>query len=98
VRLTLQTLHGALAVPTIAVNQGPKGPFAYVVENGTAVVRPLVIDLRQDEITTLRSGVQPGETVVVEGQGSLRPGAKVSIRHAPVSAAEAAGGTEPPRT
>jgi multidrug efflux system membrane fusion protein len=98
VRLTLQTLRDALAVPTIAVNQGPKGPFAYVVENGTAVVRPLVIDLRQDEITTLRSGVQPGETVVVEGQGSLRPGAKVSVRHAPVSAAESPGGTEPPRT
>ena len=98
VRLTLQTLHDALAVPTIAVNQGPKGPFAYVVENGTAVVRPLVIDLRQDEITTLRSGVQPGETVVVEGQGSLRPGAKVSVRHAPVPAAEAAAETEPPRT
>lgn len=98
VRLTLQTLRGALALPTIAVNQGPKGPFAYVIENNTAVVRPLVIDLRQDDITTVKSGVQPGDAVVVEGQGSLRPGAKVSVRGTPISAADEAGGATPPRT
>lgn len=98
VRLTLKTLRDALALPTIAVNQGPKGPFAYVIENDTAVVRPLVIDLRQDDITTVKSGVQPGDTVVVEGQGSLRPGAKVSVRGTPISAADAAGGATPPRT
>jgi len=104
VRLTLQTLHGALAVPTVAVNQGPKGPFAYVIENDHAVMRPLVIELRQDEFTTVKSGVKAGETVVTEGQGSLRPGAKVSVRRtsAPaasaVEAAGAADGPEPPHT
>jgi multidrug efflux system membrane fusion protein len=98
VRLTLQTMRGAVALPTIAVNQGPKGPFAYVVENDTAVVRPLVIDLRQDEITTVRSGVQAGEAVVVEGQGSLRPGARVSVRRPAAPAADAASAPEPPRT
>jgi multidrug efflux system membrane fusion protein len=101
VRLTLQTLHGALALPTIAVNQGPKGPFAYVIENDTAVVRTLVIDVRQDEITTVKSGVQPGDAVVTEGQGSLRAGAKVSIRRTPTSATDttdAASAREPPRT
>ena len=91
VRLTLLTLHNALALPTIAVNQGPKGPFAYVIENDTAVVRPLVIDVRQDEITTVKSGVQPGDAVVTEGQGSLRGGAKVSVRRTPISATDAAG-------
>jgi multidrug efflux system membrane fusion protein len=98
VRLTLQTLRDALALPTIAVNQGPKGPFAYVIENDTAVVRPLVVDLRQDDFTTVKSGVQPGDTVVIEGQGSLRPGAKVSVRRTPTSAAEAEGDPTPPRT
>jgi multidrug efflux system membrane fusion protein len=98
VRLTLQTLRDALALPTIAVNQGPKGPFAYVIQNGTAVVRPLVVDLRQDTITTVRSGVEPGETVVVEGQGSLRPGAKVSVRRTPISAADATDEHDPARS
>jgi multidrug efflux system membrane fusion protein len=94
VRLTLQTMRNAVALPTIAVNQGPKGPFAYVVENDTAVVRPLVLDLQQDEITTVKSGVQPGDTVVIEGQGSLRGGARVSVRRTPTSAADAAGAAE----
>ena len=94
VRLTLQTLHGALALPTIAVNQGPKGPFAYVIENDTAVVRTLVIDVRQDEITTVKSGVQPGDAVVTEGQGSLRAGAKVSIRRTPISATGTTNATD----
>src|SRR5882724_7119777 len=86
VRLTLETLRNAVALPTIAVNQGPNGPFAYVVENDTAVVRRLVIDVRQDEITTVKSGVQPGDAIVTEGQGSLRAGAKVSVRRMPISA------------
>jgi membrane fusion protein, multidrug efflux system len=98
VRLTLQTMRDAVALPSIAVNQGPKGPFAYVIENDTAVVRPLVIELRQDEITTVKSGVQAGETVVIEGQGSLRGGARVSVRRPPTPAADAASGPEPPRT
>ena len=98
VRLTLQTLHDVVALPTIAVNQGPKGPFAYVIENDTAVVRPLVVDVRQDDITTVKSGVQPGDAVVIEGQGSLRPGARVSVRRTSTSAAEAESAATPPRT
>jgi multidrug efflux system membrane fusion protein len=98
VRLTLQTQRDAVALPTIAVNQGPSGPFAYVVENDVAVVRPLAIDVRQDEMTTVKSGLQPGDAVVVEGQGSLRPGAKVSVRRAPSSVADAEDKPERPRT
>jgi membrane fusion protein, multidrug efflux system len=81
VRLTLQTVRNVLALPTVAVNQGPKGPYAYVVKDDTAVIAALDVDIRQDEITVVRSGVAAGDTVVIEGQGSLRPGAKVAVRH-----------------
>jgi membrane fusion protein, multidrug efflux system len=97
VRLTLQTVRNVLALPTVAVNQGPNGPYTYVVKDDTAVMRPLEIDLRQDEITVVRSGVEAGDTVVVEGQGSLRPGAKVAVRRPAESVAADPGG-EPPRT
>jgi multidrug efflux system membrane fusion protein len=97
VRLTLQTVRNVLALPTVAVNQGPKGPYTYVVKDDTAVMRPLEVDLRQDEITVVRSGVEAGEIVVVEGQGSLRPGAKVAVRHPADSVAADPGGA-PPRT
>ena len=81
-RLTLQTVPGVLALPSIAVNQGPKGFYAYVVKDGKAEMRPLEVDLRQDEITVVKSGVEAGDTVVVEGQSSLRPGARVAV-HGP---------------
>ena len=99
VRLTLQTMHAVLTLPTIAVNDGPTGPFVYVVKNGTAQIRPLKIDLQQDEMTVVRSGVERGDSVVVEGQGSLRRGAKVSVRKPvdpPVAATDRNDRPEPP--
>jgi multidrug efflux system membrane fusion protein len=76
----LQTLHGVVVLPSIAVNQGPNGPFAYVIENSLAMLRPVEPELQQDETTVIKSGVKPGDIVVIEGQGSLRPGAKVAVR------------------
>ena len=98
VRLTLQTIHDVLALPTVAVNQGPRGPFAYVVKDDTVVVQPLEVDIRQDQITVVRSGVAAGDTVVVEGQGSLRPGSKVAVRPATAESAAAASESARPRT
>jgi membrane fusion protein, multidrug efflux system len=95
VKLTLQTVRNVLALPTVAVNQGPKGSFAYVIEDDKAILRPLEVELGQDEITVVRSGVEPGDTVVVEGQGSLRPGAKVRVRPAPASATATAPSATP---
>jgi membrane fusion protein, multidrug efflux system len=97
VRLTLQTVRNVVALPTVAVNQGPKGPYAYVVKDDTAEMRPIEVDLRQDDITVVKSGVEVGDTVVVEGQASLRPGAKVAVRHPSESVADDPGG-HPPRT
>ncbi len=97
VRLTLQTVHNVLALPTAAVNMGPKGPYTYVVKDDRAEMRPLDIDLRQDDLTVVKSGVADGEIVVIEGQTSLRPGARVAVRHTSESAdTEAEGGS--PRT
>jgi multidrug efflux system membrane fusion protein len=95
VRLTLQTIRNVLALPTVAVNQGPKGPYAYVVKDGTAVIAALDVDIRQDEITVVKSGVEAGDTVVVEGQGSLRPGAKVTVRRPAESVAADPSGHPP---
>ncbi len=84
VKLTLSTMRQATVLPSVAVNQGPQGAFAYVVgADNKAEMRPLVVDLTQDDLTAVKSGVKPGETVVVDGQLSLKPGAKVAVRGAP---------------
>ena len=81
VRLTLQTLQHAVAIPSGAVNQGPKGAFAYVVSaDKTVSVRPIVVETTQDATAVIRSGIKPGETVVTDGQLILKPGAKVAIQ------------------
>jgi multidrug efflux system membrane fusion protein len=83
VRLTLQTLRGAVAIPAVAVNQGPKGPFAYVVAaNGKAEVRPLVLGAAEGDLTVIASGLKAGEVVVTDGQMTLKPGATVKPREA----------------
>ena len=80
VRLTLQTLSRVVVIPAAAVNQSPKGPFAYVVgADGKAVVRPLTVAATQDASAVIQRGLSPGETVVTDGQMSLAPGMPVSM-------------------
>jgi multidrug efflux system membrane fusion protein len=80
VRVTLQTLSRAVVTPTSAVNQGPKGPFAYVVgADGRAAMRPVALLSSQGGVTIVQSGLRAGEQVVTDGQMALRPGMPVTI-------------------
>lgn len=80
VRLKLQTLANATVIPSAGVNQGPKGPFAYVVGADHKVqVRPLVVGATQDSLSVIKSGLKPGETVVTDGQMTLKPGSTVAV-------------------
>lgn len=80
VRLTLQTVPHATVIPAAAVNQGPSGPYAYVVGPGNKVaMQPLVVAAVQDPVAVIKSGIKAGDVVVTDGQLSLKPGALVSI-------------------
>jgi multidrug efflux system membrane fusion protein len=89
VQLTLQTLSRVVTVPTGAVNQGPHGAYAYVVgADRKAVMRPLKLGPTEGPVTVVQSGVSAGETVVVDGQMTLKAGAVV--RTAPPARSAAA--------
>jgi multidrug efflux system membrane fusion protein len=80
-RLHLGLRKGALVVPAVAVQRGPAGAFAYVVgEDKTVAARPVEVESTDTEFAVIRSGLQPGETVVTEGQFQLKPGALVETR------------------
>ncbi len=80
VRLALQTVPNAVTAPSGAINQGPKGPFAYVVGADSKVTaQPVVVTATQDGLAIVKSGLTPGQTVVVDGQMILKPGLKVAI-------------------
>jgi len=80
VRLTVRTLSKALTVPSTAVNQGPNGPFVFVVNDGKAAMHPVQVLTTQDSTAVIKTGVQAGDTVVTDGQLSLKPGSKVRAR------------------
>ncbi len=87
-RLHVETRKAALVVPNTVVQRGPRGVFAYVVKpDNTVEARPIEVELIQGELTILRSGLQAGEQVVVDGQNQLKPGAHVQL---PGAAAHAA--------
>lgn len=82
VKLVLDTLKDARLVPSGAVQIGAKGPFVFVVKpDSTVDLRPVQPGQRQEgDLTVIRDGLQPGETVVVTGQLQLAPGAKVNAK------------------
>ncbi len=83
VSLTLQTIPNATIIPAAAVNEGPKGAFAYVVgADKKAVMRPVTVTATQDSVAVIKAGVQPGEVVITDGQMLLKPGSTVAIREA----------------
>lgn len=80
VRLTVQTLPHAMTVPSTAVNQGPNGPFIFVVNDNKAAMHPVQVITTQDATAVIKTGIEPGDTVVTDGQLSLKPGSKVRAR------------------
>lgn len=93
VRVTLQTLAHATTIPTAAVNQGPNGAYAYVVgADGKASVRPITVMATQEGLAVVQSGLAPGDTVVTDGQMSLRNGSSVAIAGAGGRGGGQAGG------
>jgi membrane fusion protein, multidrug efflux system len=88
VRLLVDTLSGAVVVPTAAVQLGPNGNFAYVVrDDDTVTVRPIKIGPADSNRTAIATGLAVGEKVVIDGADRLREGAKVTARNAPTAGA-----------
>lgn len=81
VTLRLTTHPNAIVVPNQAVQTGQDGQFVYVVkEDKTVELRPVVTGARVDQELVIDRGLEPGETVVTEGQLRLAPGSHVKFR------------------
>src|ERR1700712_109613 len=90
-RLLVDTRHNGLTVSAAVVQQGPNGPFAYVVKpDRTVEVRPIKIAQISEGQALIDSGLQANEQVVVDGQYKLQPGVHVAILHGKAAQEEAA--------
>ena len=78
VSLTLGMQSNVVVVPAEAVQPGQRGQVVYVVNsNQTVEVRPVTVGLTRGNKVVIDKGVAAGETVVIDGQLRLVPGARV---------------------
>jgi multidrug efflux system membrane fusion protein len=81
-RLLVDTRHDGLTVPAAVVQQGAKGPYAYVVNpDNTVAIRPIKVAQISDGQALIDSGLKANEQVVVDGQYKLQPGTHVTLLH-----------------
>ncbi len=89
--LTLRALTNAVAVPSEAVQTGPRGHFVFAVSpEMTLESRPVDLSEQTDGEAILLKGIRPGEQVVTRGQNRLSVGMRVRVQLAVSVAALAA--------
>jgi multidrug efflux system membrane fusion protein len=94
VKLLVNTLPDADIVPNSAIQRGAPGTFVYLVKpDRTATVQKVKLGPSDGQRIAILSGLQPGDSVVIDGADRLRDGAKVTV--APAERPnDAAGRTE----
>ena len=102
VRILTDTLSQVVVIPTPAVQRGPNGTFAYVVQDEQRVVlRLITVGLQTETTAVVTKGIAASERVVTTGFSRLKDGARVAVVRAedpPASApvgADAAKGAGP---
>ena len=95
--MTLSQQANATVVPAQALTAGQQGSFVYVVgEDSTVTPRPVVSTRTIQGEAVIDKGLQPGETVVTDGQVRLVPGSRVQIKNGNSNDADAARPADPP--
>ena len=90
VRLRLKTEDGRTVIPDAAVQDGLDGKYVWLVKSGMATIAPVTVirtykpESGPDQAIIGR-GINPGDTVVTEGQLRLTSGAKIALLPSPQS-------------
>ena len=80
VRLLVDTLRGATATPSAAIQHGAPGDYAYVITpDQKSTVRVVKLGQTDGEFVQIVSGLAPGDVVVTDGADRLREGAAVRV-------------------
>jgi multidrug efflux system membrane fusion protein len=86
VRIEVDIRRDVIAVPVTAIQQGPDGPFVFVVgQNRVVQRRPVKVGLLTKTTAIVDDGVAPEELVVTDGQYRIQGGTLVDVRAAQTS-------------
>jgi membrane fusion protein, multidrug efflux system len=79
--LLVEMRKNSTVVPTAAILRGPQGTFVYAVNpDQTVQDKPVTVALTQGDTTVITTGIDPGDTVVTDGQDKLQRGSKIEPR------------------
>lgn len=79
--LLLETRKNSTVMPTAAILRGPQGTYVYAVNpDKTVEDKAVTVELTQGDTTVVSSGVNPGDTVVTDGQDKLQRGSRIEPR------------------
>jgi multidrug efflux system membrane fusion protein len=96
IKILVDTLKGAVLVPTPAVLSGAPGDYVYVVNSDSTVsVRKVTPGPSDGQKTAVLSGVSVGETVVIDGTDRLSDKAKISIASGSPAGSSSSGKAPP---
>lgn len=79
VKLNFEPDTNAITIPTQAVIPQARGKKVYVYANGMANFVDVTTGIRTPDFVEVTEGLKPGDTVLLTGLLSLKPGAKVML-------------------
>lgn len=77
--LNFQNLKNSIVVPTEAVVPSLNNQLVYVIHNGIAYERNVLLGLRNDKFVQITSGLQAGDTIMVTGLVNIRNNTPVKV-------------------
>ena len=91
VRLLVATQSGATLIPTAAIQRNADSAFVYIVKpDQTVATQNISVGTTDGEVAAVE-GVQPGQTIAVDGFDKLQNGIRVVVRQAPKNTSAGAG-------
>jgi multidrug efflux system membrane fusion protein len=96
IHLVLENRPDALVVPSAAIQSGLQGTFVWVIDADAkgapvAKIQPVKVALAEGQVTIVDSGLEKGQSVVVDGADRLRPGQPVTASTAHSRAGQGGG-------
>ncbi|MFB9984363.1 efflux RND transporter periplasmic adaptor subunit [Mesorhizobium kowhaii] len=80
VRVQVELQRGVVTVPVTAIVRGPDGTYAFIVRKDRQVVkRPVTVAYSNAELAVVGTGIEPGETIVTDGQYRIQEGDLVDV-------------------
>lgn len=97
VQVELSRVPNLVLLPSVAVQPQADGTACYVVKaDNTVEVRKVTVALQVGDEVGISAGLSAGEIVIVEGQGALSNGARVTVAPPDAKATPSAGATPIP--